>query len=114
MSRARISIGTSLRFANEQQIGLRLLGELAFIFMFVGLMVGINLCKQKLCQPFDPCQFIRLNLVLPCLAALQPPIIMMSQNRQAVTVRGCRSAGLSREVESRIGYPFTSRENWKS
>jgi uncharacterized membrane protein len=33
-------------------------------------------------QPFDPYPFILLNLVLSCLAAIQAPIIMMSQNRQ--------------------------------
>lgn len=33
-------------------------------------------------QPFDPYPFILLNLVLSCIAALQAPIIMMSQNRQ--------------------------------
>jgi uncharacterized membrane protein len=33
-------------------------------------------------QPFDPYPFILLNLVLSCLAALQAPIIMMSQGRQ--------------------------------
>jgi uncharacterized membrane protein len=33
-------------------------------------------------QPFDPYPFIFLNLILSCLAALQAPIIMMSQNRQ--------------------------------
>src|SRR5262245_6348615 len=34
-------------------------------------------------QPFDPYPYILLNLVLSCLAALQAPIIMMSQNRQS-------------------------------
>jgi uncharacterized membrane protein len=34
-------------------------------------------------QAFDPYPYILLNLVLPCLAALQAPIIMMSQNRAA-------------------------------
>ncbi|MDJ0651962.1 MAG: DUF1003 domain-containing protein [Simkaniaceae bacterium] len=34
-------------------------------------------------NPFDPYPFIFLNLVLSCLAALQAPVIMMSQNRQA-------------------------------
>jgi len=38
-------------------------------------------------QPFDPYPFILLNLVLSCLAALQAPVIMMSQNRQAVRDR---------------------------
>lgn len=32
---------------------------------------------------FDPFPFILLNLVLSCVAALQAPVIMMSQNRQA-------------------------------
>jgi uncharacterized membrane protein len=35
-----------------------------------------------LLKPFDPYPFILLNLVLSCLAAMQAPIIMMSQNRQ--------------------------------
>lgn len=33
-------------------------------------------------KAFDPYPFILLNLVLSCLAALQAPVIMMSQNRQ--------------------------------
>ncbi len=33
-------------------------------------------------QPFDPFPFILLNLILSCIAALQAPVIMMSQNRQ--------------------------------
>ena len=33
-------------------------------------------------KPFDPYPFILLNLVLSCLAAMQAPVIMMSQNRQ--------------------------------
>lgn len=35
-----------------------------------------------LSQPFDPYPFILLNLILSCLASLQAPVIMMSQNRQ--------------------------------
>jgi uncharacterized membrane protein len=38
-------------------------------------------------QPFDPCPFILLNLVLSSLAALQAPVIMMSQRRQETKVR---------------------------
>lgn len=34
-------------------------------------------------EPFDPFPFILLNLVLSCIAALQAPIILMSQNREA-------------------------------
>jgi uncharacterized membrane protein len=33
-------------------------------------------------EPFDPRPFILLNLVLSCLAAIQAPVILMSQNRQ--------------------------------
>ena len=38
--------------------------------------------NQESARPFDPYPFILLNLILSCLAALQAPIIMMSQNRQ--------------------------------
>jgi len=40
----------------------------------------INITSRR---PFDPYPYILLNLVLSCLAALQAPIIMMSQNRQS-------------------------------
>ncbi|MAG16403.1 hypothetical protein CMO88_05075 [Candidatus Woesearchaeota archaeon] len=59
-------------------------GSWTFIIMF-GLflagwiMVNIYLLSQK---PFDPYPFILLNLILSTLAAIQAPIIMMSQNRQ--------------------------------
>ena len=35
-----------------------------------------------LTKPFDPYPFILMNLILSCLAAIQAPVIMMSQNRQ--------------------------------
>ena len=37
--------------------------------------------------PLDPFPFILLNLMLSCVAALQAPVIMMSQNRQAAKDR---------------------------
>jgi len=40
-----------------------------------------------LAKAFDPYPYILLNLVLSCLAAVQAPIIMMSQNRQAAVDR---------------------------
>ena len=46
----------------------------------IALWMAINHARA---QPFDPYPYILLNLVLSCLAALQAPIIMMSQNRQA-------------------------------
>lgn len=64
-------------------------GSWAFIGLFVAIMVlwiTIN-ALALLGRPFDPFPFILLNLVLSCLAALQAPVIMMSQNRQAAKDR---------------------------
>ena len=43
--------------------------------------MGINIWILA-AKPFDPYPFILLNLILSCLAAIQAPIIMMSQNRK--------------------------------
>lgn len=48
-------------------------------FIFIWIVVNVIFLSQK---PFDPYPFILLNLILSCLAALQAPVIMMSQNRQ--------------------------------
>lgn len=60
-----------------------------FIFILLFWMV-INLLLAISNNAFDPYPFILLNLVLSCVAALQAPIIMMSQNRAAKkdTLRG--------------------------
>jgi uncharacterized membrane protein len=50
-------------------------------FSFILLWILIN-AWTLLYQPFDPYPFILLNLILSCLASIQAPIIMMSQNRQ--------------------------------
>jgi uncharacterized membrane protein len=52
---------------------------LAFIFIML-LWIGAN--AYLLSKPFDPFPFILLNLVLSTIAAVQAPIIMMSQNRK--------------------------------
>jgi uncharacterized membrane protein len=52
------------------------------IFFFCILFSWISLNLYFFRRPFDPFPFILLNLVLSCLAALQAPVIMMSQNRQ--------------------------------
>ncbi|WP_394708827.1 DUF1003 domain-containing protein [uncultured Desulfobulbus sp.] len=49
--------------------------------VFLVLWIGMNSLVLVL-RPFDPYPFIFLNLMLSCLAAIQAPIIMMSQNRQ--------------------------------
>ena len=50
-------------------------------FIFILAWIGINIWVL-LSKAFDPFPFILLNLILSCLAAIQAPIIMMSQNRQ--------------------------------
>ena len=58
-------------------------GSWAFIFSFVGVLVlwmVVNIIMAA--KAFDPYPFILLNLVLSCVAAIQAPLIMMSQNRQ--------------------------------
>lgn len=51
-------------------------------FVFLGAWMFINVWVLTT-RPFDPFPFILLNLMLSCLASIQGPIIMMSQNRQA-------------------------------
>lgn len=61
----------------------RFAGSWAFIFSFIAVMViwmVINLVLGS--RAFDEYPFILLNLVLSCIAAVQAPLIMMSQNRQ--------------------------------
>jgi uncharacterized membrane protein len=59
-------------------------GSWAFIGVF-GIFILLWICVNVvtlLWKPPDPYPFILLNLILSCLAALQAPVIMMSQNRQ--------------------------------
>lgn len=86
-----ISQNINQAFDRQLTIGERLADQVAefggswkFISFFGGvlffwILINTLLLTQK---PFDPYPFILLNLVLSCLAALQAPIIMMSQNRQ--------------------------------
>lgn len=62
-------------------------GSWTFIGLFGVAMVSWMGLNVRSTEPFDPYPFILLNLVLSCLAAMQAPIIMMSQNRQAVKDR---------------------------
>lgn len=50
-------------------------------FVFISVWIGSNVFIL-LNKGFDPYPFILLNLILSCIAALQAPVIMMSQNRQ--------------------------------
>jgi len=63
-------------------------GSWGFILLFAIVLVvwmlinGWIMIKYFKTDSFDPYPFILLNLVLSCLAAIQAPIILMSQNRQ--------------------------------
>jgi uncharacterized membrane protein len=60
-------------------------GSWAFIISF-GVVLGIWIIGNAIIlsdKAFDPYPFVFLNLILSCLAAIQAPIIMMSQNRQS-------------------------------
>lgn len=76
-------------------------GSWAFIIVFLLVMMawmGLNSFVLHR-EAFDPYPYILLNLALSCLAALQAPVIMMSQNRQAAKDR--LSARLDYEINLR-------------
>ena len=80
-------------------------GSWIFIIMFLailGLYTGINSVFRR--SAWDPYPFILLNLFLSMLAALQAPVIMMSQNRQDAKdrVRGELDYEVNRRAESEI------------
>jgi len=54
---------------------------LGIFFLILLVWISIN-TGYLLHKPFDPYPYILLNLILSCIAAVQAPIIMMSQNRQ--------------------------------
>lgn len=59
-------------------------GSWAFIIFFAGFLffwIALNTIVL-IRRPFDPYPYILLNLILSCIAALQAPVIMMSQNRK--------------------------------
>lgn len=62
-------------------------GSWSFIGLFFTAMASWMAMNEQMGRPFDPYPYILLNLVLSCLAALQAPVIMMSQNRQSAKDR---------------------------
>lgn len=57
-------------------------GSWKFIILFAILLALWLTFNTLVAKPFDPYPYILMNLILSCLAAIQAPIIMMSQNRQ--------------------------------
>lgn len=86
-----LSANTDAEFERELSVGERLADKIAAVGGSWGFICGfgaflllwiVGNSLVLLYRPFDPYPFILLNLVLSCLAAIQAPIIMMSQNRQ--------------------------------
>jgi uncharacterized membrane protein len=86
-----IATNTHERYVQEMSPGDKLADRLTafagswrfIIICVVILMIWIGTNIYLLSRPFDPFPFILLNLMLSTIAALQAPVIMMSQNRQA-------------------------------
>jgi uncharacterized membrane protein len=77
-----VTAGTTLGQRAADAVA-RFAGSWAFIFAFLGgmaLWMAVNVLMAG--RAFDAYPFILLNLVLSCVAAVQAPLIMMSQNRQ--------------------------------
>jgi len=81
----------NMEFEEKRTPGQRLADRLAafggswrFIIIFMSVLFGWIILNSivLITRRFDPFPFILLNLILSCLAALQAPVIMMSQNRQ--------------------------------
>ena len=97
LARRGVARDTSREWLDKRTTGERLADQLAafggswaFIGIFVSVVaawVVVNTVLLARPKAFDPFPFILLNLALSMIAALQAPIILMSQNRQAATDR---------------------------
>jgi uncharacterized membrane protein len=96
--RLPVSHDTNLEFEKKQTFGQRLADRVAafggswtFIIIFAAVLLSwvllntVILARQS--SSFDPYPYILLNLFLSMLAAVQAPVILMSQNRQGVKDR---------------------------
>ena len=95
LERRPLSHDTNEAFSEKLSFGDRVADKVAtfggsWSFIIISLMLlalwtGANLWLLR--EPFDPYPFIFLNLLLSMVAALQAPVIMMSQNRQSAKDR---------------------------
>ena len=89
LASSKVSVNTDKETKKAYSLGQRaadqiakFAGSWAFIFSFTGVLLAWMVINSLLASAFDPYPFILLNLVLSCVAAIQAPLIMMSQNRQ--------------------------------
>ena len=106
-----LSVDATARFDEERRtLGERAADRLAsfggswtFLGLFAVVLVLWMAYNVESPQAYDPYPFILLNLLLSCIAAIQAPIIMMSQGRQAaidrVEARNDYEVNLKSEVE---------------
>jgi uncharacterized membrane protein len=96
--RSQISRDVNSVFEEKQTLGDRLADRVArfggswtFIILFLSTLAAWTVLNSVVLasyhEAFDPYPYIFLNLVLSMLAALQAPVILMSQNRQAARDR---------------------------
>jgi CRP/FNR family cyclic AMP-dependent transcriptional regulator len=112
LARTRVSRNPNEVIEEETTLGQRLAdsvarfgGSWAFIILFgvcLTVYTAINVALDK--KSWDPYPFILLNLFLSMLAAIQAPVIMMSQNRQDAKdrLRGELDFEVNRRAESEI------------
>ncbi|WP_413873914.1 DUF1003 domain-containing protein [Albidovulum sp.] len=94
-ARAAISRNVNETFGEDLSVGDRVAdrvaafgGSWSFIGLFAAVIVGwVVLNIWLMADPADPYPFVFLNLILSMVAAVQAPVIMMSQNRQAAKDR---------------------------
>ena len=105
-----LSSDISKQFEKKLTFGERLSDHIAsfggswrFIILFGAVLFGWIILNAifLLNRGFDPYPFILLNLILSCLAAIQAPIIMMSQNRAEARDRFASGERLQSQFESR-------------
>lgn len=98
INRSQVSKNINTAFEDERTLGERVADAVArfggswkFIFIFALILLGWVALNSFILanrgETFDPYPYILLNLFLSMLAAIQAPVIMMSQNRQAARDR---------------------------
>jgi uncharacterized membrane protein len=112
--RERVSRNVNLLHEEQLTVGQRLAdgladvagswGFISALLVVIALWIGLNglVLMQR---PLDPFPFILLNLVLSLLAAMQAPVIMMSQNRQETKdrIRAEHDYAVNLKAELEIG-----------
>ena len=110
----KLSKNSSAEHSNAQTISgraadaiARFVGSWPFILLFLTCLLGwVVLNTLLLKRAVDPYPYILLNLILSCVAAIQAPVIMMSQNRQEekdrIRAENDYQVNLKAEIEIKI------------